>query len=407
MVIYDIDFISSPTALPQLLVYRYRSGLLKSRMLAVLQQLGDSAGFPLATVSPDEDIGTGWFAPALFDAGRFYEVSRDTDADRARYRTLKRVLHELPAVPTVIFVRDELFDYGSVRAEGAVIVEEPLIDVQNIRAVLHSLLLCIDFKVPPNVREDPEFKSFLAGWIEERKRATLAELVTLVEQTLLLCVDPVSGAVDFTSIGNDEDDAASSKAMIIRHLDEFLHFPVAEKVAPLLRAISIKNARGWTERALFADLQRATERIIDREFEVTRAAGGATNATRSVSEMLLLWTCLLLVLLHDCETEPASGAETDDHRYVRLVDGLCRKLLGLRRANPDHLIGFWSSFRNSLMSLQRSNDEIAASRFALLDSSLSLALRGDCPDWVTRVRTMKDMLKPQEAVLQEGDVSND
>ena len=200
----DVDFLlaaASGDLLPmdRPLVYRYRSGVLRSRMIAAVRRLAERRGLELRREQPpllagfdQADLFRGQLLLFDWPSGPTKGFSR-----RALERSLSLLATRAdgPSVHFVDLISRVGRDPGwEAVARGALVIEEPTITRDSLLPVLRYLVATTDLAPGADLLGQRGFVASFAGLVEER--AGLPAVIQAFEERVLLCTDPATNWYD-------------------------------------------------------------------------------------------------------------------------------------------------------------------------------------------------------------------
>lgn len=335
-VMRDVDFLRAaieegPPRLERALVYRYRSGILRPRVTAVLHELAQMQG--TRTKYGELPLYTGFAEEGLINSLKLYiwpaRTMRGFDAD-----TLTMSLTSLAAGtdrPSVHFVKQgsEVARHPGWRAveRGALIIEEPALTRESLPSVLRYLAAATDLAPGVDLLDQPGFRESFTGLLKER--AELPAIIQAFDERVLLCTDPATNRYDDARYRCDVV-GRQARGALLSHLRDLVALRQECDLVDLLCGFDERRGEfGWTTHRLVAGLYRMTLRLLEPESGRRRRRSEARSrvAPYRVAEGAVLWAALLLAW----EDALIKGVREDEAGYRRGPDLLVPALAGLGR----------------------------------------------------------------------------
>ncbi|MBR1240262.1 hypothetical protein JQ620_09010 [Bradyrhizobium sp. AUGA SZCCT0274] len=340
VVILDVEWLLCPTSFEGVLVYRYRSGILRRRLLRHLRELAQRSSVEI-TYCDAAEAKARWSVPGLFDEMRICDLSAHKNHKAVRGLLASAI--DNPAAPTAIFLPASFsgFDLPA----GVLRVEEPYVTKSNIRKVTQFLAETSDLISPELRLRYAELHSHLRRWIENHGKALLPEAIQEFESAILQLSHQRHHDSATTA---DQGFEAATRSRLIVSLRRFLASDGAFALSDLLQALAIKKERGWNAPDLVDDLVQASLRVIETSdsVSITPDSRGRERLSGSVfvaEEVALLWSALLLTWSDSFALDQA-----DSDRVEMLVEfeHLCRDFRRrLEDLAEDPLSGCWTRLR--------------------------------------------------------------
>ena len=408
----DVDFLLAaltgdplPAARPML--YRYRSGALRTRMIATLRDLVARRGLQLRCerppLRPGFDQPTVWFnqVPLLlldWPARTSRHSSTETEKPWLTADALRDSLALLSVrldVPGIHFVEhgskvDRHSGWDAIE-RSALVIEEPLITRESLQPVLRYLAATTDLGRGIDLLGQNGFVSSFADLIEER--AGLPAIIQAFEERVLRCTDPETHRYDDACYQRDVV-RRQGRRKLLPHLHDFVALRREDDLADLLCGFDERRKeRGWSTYRLVVELYRAAGRLLEpvSDRRPVRASARAHVARRRIAERAVLWAALLLAW----EDASIRSVREDEVGYRRGPDLVIPVLAGLgrdflaredRAEAGDPLDGRWSAVGCSLCrcGTDDADDLLAKARGSLVRALNAALARGDeeRPDWL-------------------------
>ncbi len=384
MAMRDVDFLlaalaEGPPPLDRTLVYRYRSGVLRPRVLAALRAAAERRGDGLATgrlpLTPGfaEDSLVGgltchdWPArPTRVFGGDAIGVSLARLAEGLDPPSVHFVPHDGPV---------GRHPGWSAVERGALVLKEPVITSESLLPVLRYLAAATDLARDADLLAQPLFVQGFAHLIEDR--AGLPEIMREFDERVLLCTDPVTHRYDDACRRHDLMRQAGRRAPL-SHLRDLAALRRERDLVDLLDAFDERRAEcGWTAVSSAADLYRTASRLLEPVPDPGRT-GSAPRSRVSpdrVEEGALLWAALVLAWEESVGRgirEEADGYRRGPDFLVPALAGLGRDFLarGDRAETGDPLTGRWAAVANALRRCGPDGPDDGADRLATARNGL-------------------------------------
>lgn len=402
-VMRDVDFLlaahtDGPPPVDRALVYRYRSGVLRPRVRAVLRTAAERRGDSLGTGKLPLCLG---FAEHGLISGL---MCHDWPA-----RTSKEMSEEALQISLVRLAGDvhrpsvHFVPYGSPvgRHPGwsaverdAVVLEEPLITGESLIPVLRYLGAVTDLAPGADFLADPSFVQSFVHLIED-DRAGLPEIIQAFDERVLLCTDPTTNRYDDALYRRDVARRWGRWALL-PHLRDLVVLRRECDLVDLLNALDERRAeRGWTVFGLAADLYRISGRLLEPMI-CSRKTGSDPRSRVSphrIEEGALLWAALVLAWegsLDQCMREEADAYRRGPDLLVPALAGLGRDFLARedQTESGDPLAGRWMAIARTLQRCEAKDpgdgsDRLMAARGELIRSlDAALARSRGRSDWI-------------------------
>ena len=359
----DIDFLlaaraGDPLPSDQALVYRYRSGALRPRMIAALREIAAGRGLTLQLDKPPLMVG---FDQADFFFGQMllFDWPAQTSSKFAIGELARSLafLAARPDGPSVHFV-DVAGEIGrdprwEAVARVALVIEEPAITRDSLPSVLRYLAATTDLASGVDLLGQREFFASFTGLINER--AKLPAVIQAFEERVLLCTDPATNRYDGTLYRRDLI-GRLGRRLLLPHLRDLVALRRERDLVDLMCGFDERRAeRGWSVYELVTDLYRMTVRLLEPVSDRRRSRSGARSrvAPHRVAEGAMLWAALLLAWedpLINSVHEDEAGYRRGPDLIVPALAGLGRDFLARedRAEAGDPLEGRWPSVARTL-----------------------------------------------------------
>jgi DNA polymerase III delta prime subunit len=359
----DIDFLlaaraGDPLPSDRALVYRYRSGALRPRMIAALREIAAGRGLTLQLDKPPLMAGfdqANFFFPQLL----LFDWPARTSSKFA-IGELGRSLAFLaarPDGPSVHFLdvageiaRDPMWE---AVARVALVIEEPAITRESLPSVLRYLAATTDLAPGAHLLGQHRFFASFTGLIDER--AKLPAVIQAFEERVLLCTDPATNLYDDTRYRRDLI-GRLGRRLLLPHLRDLVALRRERDLVDLLCGFDERRAeRGWSVHELVTVVYRITGRLLEPVSDQRRSRSEARSrvAPHRVAKGAVLWAALLLAwedALINSVREDEAGYRRGPDLIVPALAGLGRDFLARedRAEAGDPLEGRWPSVAHTL-----------------------------------------------------------
>lgn len=391
----DFEFISAPPErFEGLLVYRYRTGVLRHHFSDVLAKLARRAGGDLFPVEPSE-LASHWSAAGLFNGVRLCDIA----ATGQRHKSLTSRLLDLarvpPLMPTALCSHASAFDAPGIKKLPLLYVEEPVVSEANLAAIMGFLVRAADLTVRPALAPTEASFAYFRELLEgEGGTLDLRAFITEYDRACILYQDLETGKFIAPTKAQLADEGRS---FVVRALGFFINNEGNFTDAGLIRAIAIKARRGWSALELADELCRATRILIgsvgsDRRGRNARQRGGMTK------RLLYVWAALLIA-------RTAKIYDAEDSELIPSVDEFMLTLhrlveqfrVGRHRLESEPLRGYWS-FIDRVVQAHNVNEDVEDERDARskLLAALKKSLAGVSGDgWLGRLNRVLSKAAPE------------
>lgn len=341
MVILDVEWSLSPIPFEGVLVYRYRSGILRQRLRQQLRELAQRSSVVITHCDAAEAKAL-WSVPRLFDEMRICDLSGHGN-DKV-VRGLLALAIDAPAAPTAIFVPAS---FGGFDLPAEVLhVEEAFVTKSNIGKVAQFLSETSDLMSPDLKLRQGELRLCLRRWIEDRGKAVLPEAMQVFDSAILRLSH--RGRCEAATPA-DRGFEGATRSRLVASLRRVLVSEEAFALSDLLQALAIKQQRGWSTPDLVDDLVEASLRVLETSGSVSISpdSRGRERLSGSIfvaEEVGLLWSALLLTWSRSFATDQANQGPVE---MLVEFEHLCRdfrKRLGDIAGDP--LSGCWTRLRD-------------------------------------------------------------
>jgi DNA polymerase III, delta subunit len=335
----DVEWLLCPTSFEGVLIYRYRSGILRRRLLQHVRELAQRSSAEITYCDAAEAKAL-WSVPGLFDEIRICDVSGQSNKAIQNLLALAIVA---PAAPTAILMPASFSRFDP--PAGILCVEEPYVTKSNIGKVVQFLvetsdLISLDLKL----RKDA-LNSHLRRWIEGRGKALLPEAMQEFDHVVLNLCDP---GYHESTVTADQGVEVTARSRLVASLRCFLASEGAFVLSDLLQALAIKKERGWNSPDLVDDLVQASLRVAETSVSASVAPNSPNSRGRKrlsgsvvvAEEVALLWSALLLAWSHSFASDQVDLGQVE---VLVEFEHLCRDFRRrLEDLAGDPLSGCWT-----------------------------------------------------------------
>src|SRR3954453_474129 len=126
----DIDFLTARAPFCGTVIYRYRSGLLRSEVFSLVEELSRRTGGMHAGYDCDELIARWHDTEAFWPGIRVCELPASA-AGVSPFRRMQQLFATAPGQPTIILMRAANYNQG--RHAGTLVIEETVVSPRTIR----------------------------------------------------------------------------------------------------------------------------------------------------------------------------------------------------------------------------------------------------------------------------------
>lgn len=345
----DVEWLLSPAPFNGVLLYSYRSGVLRPAVLRHLREIAQQIGAEVESYDATR-LENMWSAPAtLFDELRICDLTGART--QSTVDELLSLAVDGPAAPTVIMAPASSKPLR--RGAKFLHIEEPRVTSANLAKVVRYLASTSDLASLDLASRQDLLRRHLRRWIGERGHAGLPEVVQEFDHAVVHYSNPCSGEQD---VGSGSF-AFAGRSYLMNSLQRFLASDEAFALSQLLRALAIRKERGVRDAELVEQLLKASVRV--REISCCGAPGRAERKSASRSAIIandvsLLWSALLLSWSLACTSNRADPAQ-----MATLVefDHFCRDFkLRLQGLAADPLNGCWTRIREAFRAISVIDD---------------------------------------------------
>ncbi|UGA43015.1 hypothetical protein HU230_0032785 [Bradyrhizobium quebecense] len=363
----DVEYLlKPPVRLERTLVYRYRTGMLRSGLIEALSQIAERDGNLVLDCSFDElcssSVGGGLFQGiGICD---WPEDGLDVTADQIA-ATLEAICRP-DGQPVVLFVSNEsaLLEHPlwSKVEEACDVIHEPVVSPATLLPIL-TYLESRSVLVPRRgLLSQREFLNYFEN-IVGQDPMNLPELRGAFDRVVLLFVDPDTGLFSGESASREQQ---RSRSIVMRPLRAMVERRDSVQLPELLRGLAVRFPSGRRGGELADELARHTQTLLKLNPSSDRQRGASGNSAWSGKpedrkSRALVWACIVLIFAYrfsEIDAQRHTSRFRVDQTLV-LVDELGRDFLD--RTAPamadDPLVGLWAELRTSISLARASREE--------------------------------------------------
>ena len=327
----DVSFLGQPVAkLP--IVYRYRDGWLRSRILRAIEEMLRKNGKRLSGAAPDTLV------QSISNAGLFDEFVPFCDWPTKRSRTLARqadaalgAFCQGDSRDFILFAHESanLFDSGvwPMASQRCFVLEEVVVAAATLPAVMKYYWSVTDLPYCPVDHGAIQRQLLLGGF--DKQYPDLGQFIPAVDRAMLSRYDAGSGAFATDDAVNE---TATERSYVLRPLRRLLESD-ADAIQDLVCGIEVKLRRQLlTADEVLTEMYGVTRDLL-READDRETEGAAEP--RSLYRVVL-WTVSTIVgLPHLAEVAEASYEKLGDRPepFLAEFDFICRDFV--RRLSCD------------------------------------------------------------------------
>lgn len=337
----DLEFISTPPErFEGLLIYRYRTGVLRRQFSDVLGKLARRAGGDLLPVEPTE-LAMHWSAVGLFDCIRLCDIPAKGQRNKLLTSRLLDLVRVPPPVPTALYSDANAFDAPGIKKLPLLYVEEPLVSGTNLASILGFIARTADLTVRPALVPTKASVAYFHELLEgEGGTLDLRAFIAEYDRASILYQDLETGKFKAPTKSQLADEGRS---FVVKALRRFISSGGGFTDAELIRAVATKARRGWSARELTDELCRAT-RILLESMGSNKRGRNARKFGGMNKRLSVLWAAMLIA-------QTAKGYEAEDSEVIPSVDEAMLTLhqlmrqfsIGRQRLESEPLQGCWPS----------------------------------------------------------------
>lgn len=339
----DVEWLLSPAPFSGVLLYSYRSGVLRPSVLRCLGQIARQMGAELEAYDAAR-LQNMWSVPALLDELRICDLSGAKT--QPAVEELLSLAVDGPAAPTVIMAPAS--SKPPRQGPNFLLLEEPRVTSANLSKVMRYLASTSDLTTPDLASRQELLRGHFRRWIGGRGHARLPEVMQEFDHAVVHYLTPAAGEQDVGGGGF----ALSSRAYLMGSLQRFLASDEEFALSQLLRALAMRKERGAKDTELVDQLLKASVRVQEISCCGARGLTGRNSFLRSATvarEVSLLWSVLLLSWSLACTSNRTDPAET---AVLVEFDHFCRDFKRrLQDLAAEPLKGCWTRIREACRAI--------------------------------------------------------
>lgn len=339
----DVEWLLSPAPFSGVLLYSYRSGVLRPVVLRHLREIARQMGTEVSSYDAAR-LKYMWSAPALLDGLRICDLT--TAKQRPTVDELLSLAVGAPAAPTVIMASAS--SKHMRQGPNFLHVEEPCVTGANIAKVMRYLASISDLATPDVASSQGSLLRHFRRWIDGRGRAGLPEVMQEFDHVVAHYSTPGAGEQEAEGDGF----ALTGRSYLLASLQCVLASDEVFASSQLLRTMAKRKERGAKSTDLIDQLVKASGRV--QEISCCGAAGwtGRNTALSSAivaSEVSLLWSVLLLRWSF---AYTSNRTESPQMEILLEFDHFCRDFKNrLQDLAADPLKGCWTGLREAFRAI--------------------------------------------------------
>jgi hypothetical protein len=343
VVMLDVEWLLSPAPFSGVLLYSYRSGVLRPTILRHLREIARQMGVEVASYDA-ATLGNMWSVPALLDELRICDLTGAKT--QPSVEELLSLAVDGPAAPTVIMAPAS--PKHMRQGPNFLHLEEPRVTSANVAKVMRYLASTSDLTTPHLASSQELILRHFRRWIDERGHARLPEVMQEFDHAVVQYSIPDADEQDVGGGGF----ALTGRSYLVGSLQCFLASDEAFALSQLLRALAMRKERGAKDTDVVDQLLKASVRVQEISCCGGRGRTGRNGAFSSAivaSEVSLLWSVLLLRWSSAC-----TSIRTDPAQMAILVefDHFCRDFKKrLQDLAADPLKGCWTGMRDAFRAI--------------------------------------------------------
>jgi len=390
--ILDVSFLAQPDV-SRPIIYRYRDGLLLSRVRKKIQELLDRDGGGFRATTPNTLIQTVKHAGLFDDYVPYFEWPKNRSRALASLATgVLEELREGDSQKVVLFAPENsnLFDSAEwlQATEHCLVIEEAVTSAASLPEIMKYYWSMTDLPYCPLDRGLVQLQ--LLSLEFDKRYPRLGQFISAVDRAMLLHYEAEGGTLSASCLTNKD---AVERSNILRPLRRLLENE-PEAIEDLVYAVEIKLRR----QLLAAD--EIAVQMFELARDLLREDGGGDEPSHAAEDDRLrkvLWAVTCLVgLPHLLRTAEAMHELVADppETFLAQFDLLCRdfqRRLSCDSRNP--FADWWSAVESILIRFEQGCDMPWPSSEERLLSALSESLAGlqgktDKAPWVRRLATI-------------------
>ncbi|RAI45333.1 hypothetical protein [Rhodoplanes roseus] len=383
----DLELLSKPTYLPRVLLYKYRSGVMRSRVIDWLQAAARKAGLDAYACGQDA-----LFGPSLFDGVLLFDCAELRTVQAADLSVcLREVANSSSA--TVIFAevgtgQCECLNWAEADPE-AVVVEERQITSETVEAALKYFVGASDLVVDRRILGDGAFTGHFRTFVDRPGGVDVSEFSREFDTVILRWMDHETG--QFT-IPDREKGTTVQRAERLRPLRAYVLDRHRSDFIDFLQGLEHQRRSGASTARLVSTLLESSIALIEKP--------GGLGPSRCMSGALLWGAAVLCWRRRLSQTAfPAGSGRIEVDRFFCQLDQIARMFEACCADEAPRRLLF-GQIREALSVLSE-KDQLGCRLRQVLQEALASACPGG-PDWIGTLQAFLDPASsPSGAVLVE------
>lgn len=395
----DVEFLTKRDPFHGTVLYRYRSGILRSAVFDLIRELSDHSGGTCSLYDSD-NLALNWSNDQSFFPGvRICDLPAPQAAQRL-FKRLKPLLSTPPSEPTIILMRASAYNKG--KFPGVLLFEEPVITAENIADVLTYLANTSDLAEANEIVRRAAFQKYFRNWIKNEEKVGLPDLIQEFDRSILAYSEPGSSVFNPPT---QADPGPADRSSVVRTLGQFLDAQDASARVELLRAFALRKARGWSDQEIVEDLLTASRKALVRCCSA-RGRSPKAELPSTSPEAAILWSALALVSANQMAPDRPDVGQEQRLPILLELEHLCQDFVKrVADLADDPLAGRWSELREACRQEPDVGDDdmavdprAALSRIMLVEGAKRHGL-----GWLSKLRRLFGARStPADVVVQCG-----
>lgn len=332
----DVEFIADSRPLTKPILYRFRTGALKQRVIVAILAWSESQGLIFEQSESDEFVLAA--AAHLWDAYVVSEFPKDSDLWHRKRERYLGVLARQNEGRTALFVPfdlplDEAEIWPQVRDE-VLVIEEPEVSELTLPNILRCLEASTDLASGAGFCDRPEFKRIFDRLYKAGHLTDMSLVINAFEQVVLGCWDPPNRI--FAPEAIEIEDEMRRAHSLSAHLRDLVALGTSAVLLAFVSEAAGRLAEVRSSEKLIAEVVRATKRLLRKTDDETDGRA-------------LIWTAVLIARLISVAKTNGSNSLAragSDLTIVRLEQAARDFLLRANEAGlQDPLQGLWPRLR--------------------------------------------------------------
>ncbi|KRR26208.1 hypothetical protein CQ14_21265 [Bradyrhizobium lablabi] len=398
----DVEFLlDPPSSFDRPLIYRYRSGYLRTPLKKVMHALAEQEHCVLVQCAAVE-LPSFCAGGSLFPSVALCDLPAPSNGRSNPDDILAlQALSTEGAKTAILFVEEghALLKHPEwlIAKQASLVVEEPVITAPTVAPVLEYLVRQSEFVRNRDLMNQDEFRSYFDELIAERDSMELPDFAQEFDRTVLLHVDPKTGR--FLGCGAIRKQQVNPNR-IVQPLRGLVERRDPLQLSDLLRGLAVRFPSGRTGREVADELAKHAQTLfkpgVDRQFRLRNRAGrrglSALPGYDTSKTNVWLWAAIVLAFtprLFRIELQEAGRRPVADLSLVT-VDQMGREFLRriAQEDEGDPLSGLWPELEEVILGA-RKEDEKEITVQGKLEQLLKLQMEPRSPNeprWIGSLR---------------------